>query len=168
MRRLYLVAPNIESVKRTIDELLLARVDDRHIHVIAKEGIELEDLPEASFLQRTDFAHAVEQGLALGGATGALAGLVAISVPTGLVLAGGAVLLATTLAGAGVGAWAASLRALNIPNTHLKQFEEDLKAGKILMMVDIPKDRVEEIRDRIHRTHREVKDQGQQPRIAFP
>lgn len=168
MRRLYLVAPNIESVRKTIDELLLARVDDRHIHVIAKEGVELEDLPEASFLARTDFAHAIEQGLALGGATGALAGLVAITVPTGLVLAGGAVLLATTLAGAGVGAWAASLRALNIPNTHLKQFEDDLKAGKILMMVDVPKDRMEEIRERIHRTHDEVKDEGERPRIAFP
>lgn len=168
-RRIYFMAPDVQAAKRVVDELLLARIEERHIHVLAREGTPLEDLPRASLLQRTDLAHAVEQGLALGGATGALAGLVAISLPGSLVLGGGAILLATTLAGAGIGAWSASFRALNIPNTHLRQFEDDCRAGGILMLVDVPKDRVDEIRRLIHRTHAEVADRGVEKTIPhFP
>lgn len=160
MRRIHFLAPDVESAKHVVDELLLARVAEKHIHVLAQDGVALEDLPEASFFQRSDLAHAIEQGLALGGASGAIAGLVAISLPTGLVLGGGAVLLATTLAGAGIGAWSATLKALDIPSSHLKQFEEELKNGKILIIVDVPKARVDDVRERIHRTHAEVLDQG--------
>ena len=48
MRRLYFLVPNVESAKKINDELLLARVEERHIHIIAKEGTPMEDLPEAS------------------------------------------------------------------------------------------------------------------------
>ena len=161
MKRLYFVAPDIASAKQVVDELLLARIDERHIHVLAKDGTPLDNLPSASFFHKTDLAHAIEQGLALGGATGLLAGVVAVTVPpAGLILGGGAVLLATTVAGAGIGAWSASLRALNIPNTQHRQFEEEIEAGKLLMIVDVPKDKVEEVRSRIGETHHEVRDGG--------
>ncbi|RMD67961.1 MAG: DUF1269 domain-containing protein, partial [Gammaproteobacteria bacterium] len=87
MRRLYFLVPDVETAKKIVDELLLARVEERHIHLIAKEGTPMEDLPEATFLQKTDFIPALERGLAIGGATGLLAGLVAVTFPpAGLVL----------------------------------------------------------------------------------
>ena len=105
MKRIYFLVPNIDVTKWIVDELLLARIAERHIHIIAKPGTSLEDLPEANLLQKSDFIPAVEQGVAIGGATGMLAGLVAIALPaTAPVIAGG-VLLASTLAGAGVGSW---------------------------------------------------------------
>lgn len=170
MRRLYFMAPDVESARQTVNDLLLARIDESHIHVIAKEGTPMEDLPAASFFQRSDLAHGVEQGLALGGATGLVAGLIAITLPgAGLVLGGGAIMLATTLAGASIGAWSASLRALNIPNSHLTEFEEEIKRGGVLMLVDIPKHRVDEIRALINRTHHEVADRGAEKSIPhFP
>lgn len=170
MKRLYFMAPDVESARRTVNELLLARIEERHIHVIAKEGTPLEDLPTASFFQRSDLAHGIEQGLAFGGAAGVFAGVVAISLPgAGLVLGGGAILLATTLAGASIGAWSASLRALNIPNSQLQEFEEEIKNGGILMLVDVPKHKVDEIRALIGRTHGEVHDRGVERSIPhFP
>lgn len=170
MKRLYFTAPNVESARKTVNDLLLARIPENHIHVIAKEGTPLEDLPSASFFQRSDLGHAVEQGLALGGAAGVLAGVVAISLPgAGLVLGGGAIVLATTLAGASIGAWSASLRALNIPNSHHAEFEQDLERGEVLMLVDVHKDRVEEIRALIGRTHVEVHDRGMEKTMPhFP
>ena len=83
MRRLYFLLPDLDVTHKVVDELLLARIEERHIHVIAKEGVALEDLPEASLLQKSDFVPAVERGLALGGATGALAGLAALAVACG-------------------------------------------------------------------------------------
>lgn len=52
MRRIYFLAPDIAITKKIVDDLLLARVEERHIHVLAKRGTPLEDLPEASLLQK--------------------------------------------------------------------------------------------------------------------
>jgi hypothetical protein len=166
MRRIYFLVPNIETTKKIVDELLLARVEERHIHVLAKRGTPLEDLPEATFLQKTDFIPALEQGLALGGATGLLAGLVAISLPTGLVLGGGA-LFAITLAGAGVGALMSSMVGSSIGNRRIEQFQEAMERGEFLLMVDVPRDRVEEIETIIKKHHPEAECEGTDPH-TFP
>jgi hypothetical protein len=145
MRRIYFLVPDIETTKRIVDELLLAKIEERHIHVIAKRGTPLEDLPEASLLQKSDFIPAVEQGVAVGGSTGILAGLVAIALPgTAPVIAGG-VLLASTLAGAGMGAWIGGMVGMSIGNRKIKEFEGAIEAGEFLILVDVPKDRVDEI-----------------------
>ncbi len=35
MRRIYFLVPDISVARRIVDELLLARVDERHLHVLA-------------------------------------------------------------------------------------------------------------------------------------
>jgi hypothetical protein len=149
-----------------VDELLLARIEERHIHVLAKRGTPLEDLPEATFLQKTDFLPALEQGVALGGATGLLAGLVAIALPTGLVLGGGA-LFAITLAGAGVGGLMSSMVGSSIGNRRIDQFQEAMEKGEFLLMIDVPRDRVEEIEAIIKKHHPEAECEGTDPH-TFP
>ncbi len=47
MRGIHFLVPDTAAAKAIIDELLLARVEERHIHVVAREGTPLEDLPEA-------------------------------------------------------------------------------------------------------------------------
>lgn len=168
MRRIYFLVPDIETTGKIVDELLLARVDERHIHVIAKRDTPLENLPEATFLQKTDFIPALEQGLAIGGATGTLAGLVAVALPTGLILGGGAV-LATALVGAGMGAWAASLIGASVGNRRLKEYESAIERGEILVMVDVPKAQVQMIEDLIHMHYPQAECKGIDPTIpAFP
>ena len=46
MRRLYFLLPDVATARTVVDELLLARIEERHIHVIAKEGVALEDAPK--------------------------------------------------------------------------------------------------------------------------
>jgi hypothetical protein len=168
MRRIYFLAPNIEVSKKIVDELLLARIEERHIHVLAKRGTPMEDLPEASYLQKSDFVPALQQGLALGGLTGIVAGLVAVSLPAGPVLAGGAI-LASTLAGAGFGAWVSSMIGSSVGNRRIQQFEEAIEKGEFLFMVDVPKERVEEIETLIKAHHPDAEFGGTEPEIpAFP
>jgi hypothetical protein len=150
-----------------VDELLLARIEERHIHVIAKEGTPLKDLPEASLIQKSDFVPAVERGVAMGGATGIAAGLVAIALP-GVVIAGGA-LLAMGLAGAGMGAWLGGMIGMDVENTHIKQFESAIQGGQILVLVDVPKDRVDDIQNSVKKHHSDADFEGTEPTIpAFP
>jgi hypothetical protein len=68
-------------VRRAYDDLLRARITSRHIHVPENHSVALEQLPEAFLLQSSEVAHSVERGVALGGATGALLGLVAQVYP---------------------------------------------------------------------------------------
>lgn len=145
MRRIYFLVPDINVTKKIVDELLLARVEEKHIHVIAKRGTPLEDLPEANLLQKSDFVPAVEQGIALGGATGLLAGLVAVALPPASTVIAGGVLLATGLAGAGVGAWLSGMVGMSIGNRRIKEFEDAIEAGEFLVLADVAPDRVNEI-----------------------
>jgi hypothetical protein len=53
--------------------------------------------------------------------------------------------LGMSLLGASFGSWAASLIAVSVPNRQLKPFEKDLKEGRLVLMVDVPNDRVDEV-----------------------
>ena len=168
-RRLYFLLPNVARARQVVDELLLARIDDHHIHVVAKEGSPLEDLPQANLLQRSDFIHGVEIGLSVGGATGIVAGLVAIAFPPEGIVLGGWTLLVTALAGALIGAWVAGMIGTDIPNSQLRNFDKAVAEGQILMMVDVPKDKVETVTKMIRKHHPEANLHGIEPTIpAFP
>ena len=164
MRRLYFLLPDLAVTRNVVDELLLARIEEKHIHVIAKEGTELGELPEATLVQKSDFVPAMERGVALGGATGLVAGLVAVAMP-GVVIAGGA-LLAMGLAGAGMGAWVSGMIGTDVPNTRLDSYREAVESGEILMMVDVPKARVDEITAAIAKHHPEAHLRGTEPAIS--
>ena len=171
MRRLYFLIPDTDSAKVIVDELLLARIEERHIHIAAADHHALIEahLPEANLLQESDFVPAVERGLAVGGATGVLAGVAAVVIPgVGLALGGGAI-LGIGLAGAGVGAWVSSMIGISTPSSRLTEFEKAIEAGQLLMMVDVPKDRVDEITTLVRSHHPEAHIEGTEPVIpAFP
>lgn len=169
MRRLYFLVPSVDSAKKIVDELLLARIEERHLHVIAKEGTSMEDLPEATLTQKSDVVPALERGIAIGGATGILAGIVAVTFPpAGLVLGGGA-MLAIGLAGAGFGAVMSTMIGVSAPNSRIKQFQEAIENGELLMMVDVPKARVDEIEELVKKHHPEAEVEGTEPTIPpFP
>ncbi|KVV41438.1 hypothetical protein WT27_11860 [Burkholderia territorii] len=151
MRRLYFLAPDTQTAKAIVDDLLRARIIWRHIHVLADHSVTLDELPEASLLQSSDVVHALERGVALGGATGALIGLVALVYPPAeLVIAGGAV-VALTMVGAGFGAWTAGMIGIAEPNARLQRFRDAIKEGQILIMADVPALREHEIEQMIAR-----------------
>ena len=171
MRRLYFLIPDTDSAKVIVDELLLARIEERHIHIAAADHHALTEahLPEANLLQESDFVPAVERGLAVGGATGVLAGIAAVVIPgVGLALGGGAI-LGIGLAGAGVGAWVSSMIGISTPSSRLTEFEKAIEAGQLLMMVDVPKERVDDISTLVRSHHPEAHIEGTEPVIpAFP
>lgn len=169
MRRIYFLSPDIVTTKKIVDDLFLARIEERHIHVIAKRGTPLEDLPEASLLQKSDFVPAVEQGLALGGSAGMLAGLVAVVLPPASTVIAGGVLLATTLVGAGVGAWSGGMVGMSVGNRRIKEFEDAIEAGKFLVLVDVSPERVDEIEERVKQHLPQIEVESTEPRVpAFP
>ena len=168
-RRLYFILPDAHLARTVHNELLLARVPENHMHVIADERIELEDLPEASLWQRSDLSHGLQLGLPVGGLTGVVVGVLAILL--GWIAPGyeAKTIMATVVAGLFVGTWAASMIAVNVPNTRHRVFETDLRQGHILFIVDIPVQRVDEITEMVTRHHPEADMRGVEPNIpVFP
>jgi hypothetical protein len=169
MRRLYFLVPEVEVGKKVVDELLLARIEWKHIHVVAKRGTPLEDLPEASAWQKSDIIPAMLRAVPLGGASGILCGLVALVLEPHLIVAGGAVLLGGALVGVGLGTWLGGMVGLNVGNTRLKSFERAIERGELLVITDVPRARVEEITERIKRAHPAAQPEGTEPNVpAFP
>jgi hypothetical protein len=58
------------------------------------------------------------------------------------------------LLGAVFGVWAASI-AVRVPSKQLETFHQDIRDGQILLMIDVPKDQVEEVTQLVMR-HMEV------------
>jgi len=168
-RRLYFVLPDVDSARQMLNEMLLARIEVKHIHFLAQRETLPPDLPEASVLQKTDIVHGAQMGLVIGGIVGAVAGtLLVMFPPEGVTLKLIAVLV-VALGGAVFGTWVSSMVASAVPNSRLKAFEKAIQAGKVLMMVDVPMRRVQEISQLVSRRHPEALSGGFEPTIpAFP
>ena len=161
MRRIYFLVPTIEMTHAIVNELRAEGIEDRYIHILAKRDTPLEDMPEAGVSIKTDFIPALERGVALGGTTGLLAGLVGLRF-AGFTIAGGP-LLGIIMAGATIGSLMSGLVGMSSGNSRLKRFEQAIDQGELLVLLDIPKDRIETITQLITKHHPEAAFEGMEP-----
>ena len=168
-RRMYYVMPDLPSARRIMDDLLLARIESRHIHCLARPGTPMDGLHEANVLQTTDLVHGAQVGLLLGALLGCiLGGAVVWYFPIAGIWQTVTVLSAAII-GALFGVWVSSMVGSSIPNSRLRQFDAVIEEGKILVMVDVPEHRTEEITSLLGDRHPEALHRGLEPHIpAFP
>lgn len=168
-RRLYFLLPDVASATATANDLLLARVEDRHMHFLAKRGTDLGELHEASYLIKTDLMRGAGIGLGLGVLGGALLGYMIVNHPPDGTHPGLAAAIIATVVGAMLGVWLGSMAATAVPNSRLKTFSEGIARGSVLMIVDVAYERVDAIREVVARRHPEVLLSAQESRYpAFP
>jgi len=167
-RRLYFMLPDLESARGMRDELLLARIEIRHMRFMAREPLP-PDMPDCSFVQRTDLVHGAQLGVVIGAIVGLGAGIFLTMFPVeGMTLRTAAILL-VALGGALFGGWASGMNAAAVPNTRLRQFAQPIEQGQVLLIVDVPAGRVEEIEGMIAKRHPEISFGGiEPPMLAFP
>jgi hypothetical protein len=166
-KRVYFLLPDVKRSKAVFKELLLARIEERRIHVIAKEGTPLGDLPEATVLQKSDALHGAVLGFLAGGFTGAVAGALALMFPPSGLVMGLGVILAMSLLGAVMGVWVAGMIGSSTPSTHLEAFNDEIERGKVLMIVDLPRSQAEEISHTIGKHHPEADLRSTGARVAI-
>lgn len=155
-RRMYFVLPDVPHSEQLYKELLLARLDERSVRVMAKPGTPLGDLPEASVLQKSDAARGALLGAIAGVVVGAFAGAIVLLVPPSGMALGPGVVVALALLGAIMGVWMSGLVGSSTPNVRLDEFRNDVQQGKVLMLVDVPADRADEISRMIKQHHPEA------------
>lgn len=152
LRRLFFLFPDEAHAQRVVDELTNNDIPEHRIHAIAR-GIELNTLPEATERQKRDTAFRLEKIL-----WNANLSIFALSF---------VMLFATLIAGeflwavAAVAVMLASFIAgewfvVYLPDVHLSEFTDALSHGEILLMIDVPKKRVDEIERFVHHHHQEA------------
>lgn len=171
-RRLYFVLPDLASAIQTSNDLLLARIGDEHMHFLGRRGMSLGNLHEASYLQKSDVVRGAEMGFVIGGMLGTLVGtwlyvtqpIQPMAAPFEMV-----VILVAAVIGSLFCAWAGSLVAVSTPNSRISRFGADIDAGRILLMVDVPNERLEEIQALVAQRHPESVAHGLEATVpAFP
>ncbi|MBS3803024.1 MAG: hypothetical protein KGY54_00625 [Oleiphilaceae bacterium] len=168
MRRLFYLVSSIDSAKDISEDLHAHGVTDWRFHVLSKDeaGLYTHNLHTASVKDRTDLVRFVERGLIVGLVLAlAIVTPLAISgvfdLPTGayigfflfLVLAGG---------------WLGGFGGIVGENYRIKQFHDDIDAGKYLIMVDAPKEHVPKVRELMKKNHPEAQLQGEDSSFNNP
>jgi hypothetical protein len=162
MKRLCFLSPDLDHTRQVVADLKQRGVPEKHIYIVARHGVELDDLPDAG-PEADDFLPAYERGVGIGGVAGLLAGLVALAFPpAGVVIGGGAVLL-ISLFGAGVGGFLSGLAGAAFSSSRLAEFEAAINEGKILVMADVPAEAVDQYESLIKSADPEVEVMGIEP-----
>lgn len=149
-RRVYFLLPDEERAVEVVRDLEAEDIGRERIHAIPGKGVTLTQLPPATSQQRADalgrweriawFGNIVLFGIATAGLVLALY----YARPGGAALAAG-VMVASFLAGA--------LFAMRVPDTHLDEFRDALAHGNVLLLVDVPKERVAAIESLVEHRH---------------
>ncbi len=164
MKRICFLSPDVVHTRRVVNLLREKGIPEKHIYVVAKHGVELEDLPDAG-PESNDFLAAYARGVSMGAVGGLLAGVTALAFPPmGIVIGGGAVLL-STLAGAGFGGFMSGLAGAAFTNSRLNEFKEAIDRGQLLVMADLPKQRIAEFEASIRRADPSILLMGVEPPV---
>jgi len=129
---------SVDAARAAVDRLRTLGVANDAMSLIARSDIEIERVPNELLDASSDLVPALGRGAALGGATGLVAGVVAMIFPPLGIVIGGPMLLGFLGGGAVVGAWSAALAGATVPNEVRRKFEDEIAAGKILLVVDDP------------------------------
>lgn len=157
LRRIYYLFPKKEPVEHAVSEIQGLGVARRYMHTVAREGVDIEGLPEATVWQRTDFSAKLERYLwnaNLGGfflfavvfAAGLFAGSVGWAIFSALMM----------LATIALGYWFAT----SVPQTHMDQARVALRHREILLMVDVPRWNQTKVQDHMRAHHPEAELSG--------
>lgn len=134
IRNVFLVE-NLAVAKKAVDAARRHGLDDAQISLITQSEVELERIPDSlKDDAATDFAPAAVRGALGGGTVGLLAGLIGAAIPPlGITLVGAAFL---GVAGAAVGTWSSALMGSAVPNEVHRKFEQHIRAGEALVVID--------------------------------
>lgn len=156
--RLYFLVNDEAAARSVVSALQASGVEADAISAVAhRDRYPLEGLPEGGITERTDVLPAAGRGAAAGGASTVLAGLAAgAALAPGMVVGGPAIMATLAAAGAAFGTWSATLVGVGVLHRDLKIFEEEIEAGRILVLVDVPEAQVERITEVIRREASDV------------
>ena len=151
-RRLYFLFPDAAHARSAVDDLIRIPIGTSHMHAVAQPGVALDDLPQATTRQRRDLLHHLERVLwntNLAVFFIALFGLLMVldARASGWILVMLGVMILTFVMG---------VLATYLPDVRLDELRDALHHGEVLLLVDVPEERVAEVEANVHSHHPEA------------
>ena len=163
-RRVYWLLPDLPAARATMDDLLWAGIELRQMHFVGREDCDMSGLHAANVLQTSDVMRSAGAGLVIGAAVGGLLGaFAAVSFAGPGEGPQWSLIPLLVVVGALFDAWTSSMIGISAPNRRLQRFAAQIEQGRILLAVDVPTARVEEIEARLQALHPEARFQGTEP-----
>ena len=127
--------PDLITARAAIQAAREAGILDEDISLVARPDIEVGHIPNRRKEADSDFVPAAMRGAVFGGLAGLLAGAIAVLVfpSVGMSWAGAGLV---ALAGVLIGMFASSLVGSALPDPVRQKFDTEIKAGRILVLVD--------------------------------
>jgi len=153
-RRLYFLLPDNGHARAVVNDLKTFGIHMGAMHTIAKAGVDLKGLPVATGKQYDDPEARLETILWDGNlavffiALVALITMAAIELSWLWLLLPAAVMLVTFVMGV--------VFTSQVPNVHLSGFQDAMRHGELLLMIDVPVWRVERVEALVHKHHPEA------------
>lgn len=159
MKCFYYLAPTLDSTHQISDDLHEVGVLDWFLHIIAKDeaGLKREHLHSSNYFETTDI---LRDGL-----IGANIGFVLAVIAAGLVMliepfgpdAPKMVYFFLVVVFTMFGAWVGGLTGIDKQNKKLKRFNDDIEAGKYLILIYAGKEQEDVIRQMMKDKHEEAR-----------
>ncbi|MEH6587988.1 MAG: NAD/FAD-utilizing enzyme [Halioglobus sp.] len=160
MQRHYYISTDLDDLEQIEHDLEAAGVTTPQIHILSEDdsGVEEHHLHEVEAVLKKDVVHGTERG-AIVGVIGAIAVLL-IAWATGIAESYTwvpAIFLAVIVLG--FCTWEGGLIGIQEPHTDFARFQDDLKAGKHVLFVDVDPDQQEALQQVVG-AHPRLEDAG--------
>ena len=155
-RRLFFLFPDKSETEHAVQELIEAGLNTQQMHALSRPGVDLQGLPAATPNQRRDMHTKIEHSLwhlNLGIFFVALFVLVTSFISSSYYLSAASLLVM-------IATYWMGYYYLTIPTIHLSGFHAAFQHGEILLMVDVPKQRVQEIEQILHHKNPSASEEG--------
>ena len=152
-RRVYFLSPGVEQAQSVVGELEQAGVERGQIHSIAREDMDISSLPPATKEQKRDKVWLVDRLFWAGDLMVFALALLALVMT---IYWGAYLWAALAFVVMAIAFVLGEIFATKVPHVHLSEVKGALARGEILLMVDIPKQRVHEINKMISQHHPEI------------
>lgn len=159
MKRLYYLTSNIDSTANISNDLHETGITDWNFHVISKneQGLERRHIHSANVLQKTDLVHSMEKSMLYGIVIGLIAAIIISQIPIHGSQPALSLLIGIFLAGVVFGAWHGTLFGVQNENIKLIPFRDRIADGDYLIMVDVYKHQLDQVKAFMARIHPEAK-----------
>ncbi|RDS80786.1 hypothetical protein DWU98_12575 [Dyella monticola] len=145
-KRVVFSVNDMAGARAAMDRARVAGIADEDISLVARSD-KSDMVPDERKIVEGDFYPAAAKGAAGGAVVGLIAGLVAVAIPPLGITVAGAFAMA---AGGGVlGAWSTALAGSAVDDPVRRQFEDEVEAGRILVVIDAPAENVATARSAI-------------------
>ena len=144
MKRLTFLAPDLDHARTVTEGLREQGISDEMMHVVAEdhEMLQQAHIHEATEMETSELESDFDWGIVAGGVLGLVLGFITLGVQVFGFEFGILSLLVMTIIGAFCGGWIGKTIGESTPSSDLAKYQHALAAGQILMMVDVPVEKV--------------------------